>query len=57
MGSQALIKHNPGFFFLHVSDSESASLYDWRLTANQFILALSLLKIATRDIFATEPLR
>jgi hypothetical protein len=31
-------------------------LYDWRFPANQFVLAPSLLRMTTRDFFATEPL-
>jgi hypothetical protein len=33
------------------------SLYDWRFTANQFILAQNPLRLTTRDFFATQPLR
>jgi hypothetical protein len=33
------------------SESESALLYDWRFNANQFDLALSPLRITTRDLF------
>jgi hypothetical protein len=39
------------------SESESEWLYDWRFTANQFVLAPSPLRFTTRDFFATEPLR
>jgi hypothetical protein len=30
------------------------SLYDWRFTANQFVLASSPFKLTTGDFFATE---
>jgi hypothetical protein len=36
--------------------SKSKLLYDWRFTANQFVLASSLLRLTTR-FFSTEPLR
>jgi hypothetical protein len=38
------------------SESESELLYDWRFTANQFVLASSPLRPTTRDLFSTEPL-
>jgi hypothetical protein len=34
----------------------SESLYSWRFSANQFVLALSTLRLTTRDFFQTEPL-
>jgi hypothetical protein len=34
-----------------MSESESELLYDWRFTANQFVLAPSPLSIMTRDVF------
>jgi hypothetical protein len=37
--------------------SNSELLYDWRFTANQFILAPSPLRITTSNFFLTEPLR
>jgi hypothetical protein len=37
--------------------SESDSLYDWRCTANQFVLATSPLRITTNIFFSTEHLR
>jgi hypothetical protein len=37
------------------SESESELLYDWRFTANQFVLAPSPLTLTTR-VFLTEPL-
>jgi hypothetical protein len=33
------------------SESESELLYDWRFTANQFVLAPSPLRLTTRDFF------
>jgi hypothetical protein len=33
------------------SESESELLYDWRFTANHFVLAPSPLRITTRDFF------
>jgi hypothetical protein len=30
-------------------------LYDWRFTANQFVLALSLFRLTTRDFFEPNP--
>jgi hypothetical protein len=33
------------------SESESQLLYDWRFTANQFILATSLLRLTTSNFF------
>jgi hypothetical protein len=33
------------------SESESESLYDWRFTANQFVLATSYLRLTTTNIF------
>jgi hypothetical protein len=32
-------------------------LYDWRFTANQFVLATSPLRLTTINFFSTEPLR
>jgi hypothetical protein len=37
--------------------SKSGLLYDWRFTANQFILAPSPFRLTTRDFFSTESLR
>jgi hypothetical protein len=39
------------------SELASELLYDWRFTANQFILASNPLRITTRDVFSTESLR
>jgi hypothetical protein len=39
------------------SDSESQLLYDWRFTANQFVLATSPLSLRISNFFATEHLR
>jgi hypothetical protein len=40
------------------SKSNSKLLYDWRFTANQFVLESSPLRHTTRDLFPpTEPLR
>jgi hypothetical protein len=36
---------------LSTDKSKSKLLYDWRFTANQFILASSLLRPTTRDFF------
>jgi hypothetical protein len=45
----------PGFGKL---ESGSELLYDWRFTANQFVLVPSLLRFMTRVFFfATGPLR
>jgi hypothetical protein len=36
--------------FIHIdTDTESESLYDWLFTASQFVLAPTLLRLATRD--------
>jgi hypothetical protein len=37
------------------SESESELLYDWRLTANQFVLATSLLRLTTSIFFQLIP--
>jgi hypothetical protein len=49
---------NTKFIFLHIlekskskSKSKSKLLYDWRFTANQFVLASSPLRLTTRIIF------
>jgi hypothetical protein len=39
------------------SDSQSKLPHDWWFTASQCVLATSPLRIPTRDIFLTEPLR
>jgi hypothetical protein len=39
------------------SESESEILYDWRFTANQFVLATSPLRLTTSIFFSTEHLR
>jgi hypothetical protein len=36
-------------FHLSSSESETESLYDWRFTANQFVLATSPLRLMTRN--------
>jgi hypothetical protein len=38
------------------SESESELLYDWRFTANQFVLATSPLRLMATNFFSTEPL-
>jgi hypothetical protein len=38
-----------------LSKSKSKSLYDWRFTANQFVLASSPLRLTTRDFFQLNP--
>jgi hypothetical protein len=40
-----------GYLF---SEPESESLYDWRFTANQFVLTTSPLRLTTRMFFSTE---
>jgi hypothetical protein len=35
----------------------SELLYDWRFTANQFVLAIRPLRSTTSNLFPTEPLR
>jgi hypothetical protein len=43
--------------FENQSQNESQLLYNWRFTANQFILASSLLRLMTKFFFfSTEPL-
>jgi hypothetical protein len=37
--------------------SKSVLLYDWRFTANQFVLASSPLRLTTGVFLSTEPLR
>jgi hypothetical protein len=44
---------NPGTGF---RESESELLYDWRFTANQFVLATSPLRLTTSIFFSTEHL-
>jgi hypothetical protein len=41
----------PGYRFRPLTNSESDLLYDWRFTANQFVLAPSFLWITTREFF------
>jgi hypothetical protein len=38
--------------FCYIIFSESKLLYDWRFIANQFIFALSLLRLTTRNFFS-----
>jgi hypothetical protein len=48
----------PGFALPYkIPPSESELHYDWRFTANQFVLAPSPLRFTTTVFFATEPLQ
>jgi hypothetical protein len=38
-------------FTTHIKKSKSKLLYDWRFTANQFVLASSPLRPTARDFF------
>jgi hypothetical protein len=42
--------------YLSQPESEAELLYDWRFTANQFVLAQSPLRLTTRDLFITKAL-
>jgi hypothetical protein len=50
----ATVISNPLNYTLHIShiESESESLYDWRFTSNQFVLAPSPLRLTARILFS-----
>jgi hypothetical protein len=55
--SPIVARQRPGKNVTAGKKSKSKLLYDWRFTAYKFVLASSLSRLKTRDVFlSTEPL-